>query len=767
MAEALSNTKTAGKLKSVIFYIGTISVFSFIIYLLVRLGTGLEKKEAEVKRVFASISQWHIFKSNFVHNLTEPLSILLIQIIVIIVVARLFGIIFKKINQPAVIGEVLAGIVLGPSLVGTLLPGVSAFLFPEHSLGNLQFLSEIGLILFMFVIGMELDISILKKKASDAVIISHASIIFPFTLGVLLAYFMYERFAMPHINFLSFALFIGISMSITAFPVLARIVQERSLSKTRLGTVAITCAAADDITAWCILAAVIAIVKAGSVVSALCTIVMAVAYVFVMLRVVQPFFKRLGGKYTNKEALSKPVVGIFFTTLLLSSCMTEVIGIHALFGAFMAGVIMPQNVRFRNIFIEKIDDVAQVLLLPLFFVFTGLRTQVGLLDDVYLWQTCIVVILVAVTGKFLGSALAARFIGQSWRESLSIGALMNTRGLMELVALNIGYDLGVLSPQVFTMLVIMAVTTTFMTGPALNLINRVWKDEADTIPETVIRTVRYNILIAFNSPAKGVSLLQLADRLVKKTIDKSVITMLHLSPSNEINQFNLEEYKQESFAPIEKKASELGIPVVSRFKPSLNIDGEIISTANEGHFDLLLIGVGNSVFDGTILGRILGVTTRIINPERLYDTITGKEKLFVNSHFDERTRNILKSAGIPVGIFIDKGYEKLENIFLPIFSISDSFLLIYARKLIHNSGCRIIILDASGVIRQNREIKEAIRSIEHIAPNHIALYQERKIDKEFLEQQDLMLISLDSWKNILNTQSVWLANSPSALVIKP
>lgn len=763
----LSKTGIAGKFKSIFFYTATIGTFSFIIYLLLHLGTGLERQGMEIKKVFAPVSQWHIFKSSFQRNLTEPLSILLIQIIVIIVVARVFAIIFRKMNQPSVIGEILAGIVLGPSLLGAFLPGVSNYLFPVHSLGNLQFLSQIGLILFMFVVGMELDTSVLKKKASDAVIISHASIIFPFTLGVTLAYYMYEQFSLPNINFLSFALFIGISMSITAFPVLARIVQERGLSKTRLGTVAITCAAADDITAWCILAVVIAIVKAGSVISAFYTILMAFAYVLLMLKVVQPFFKKLGDRYSNKEALSKPVVGIFFITLLLSSGMTEVIGIHALFGAFMAGVIMPQNVRFRNIFIEKIDDVAQVLLLPLFFVFTGLRTQIGLLDSANLWLTCIIVILVAIGGKFLGSALAARFMGQNWRESLSIGALMNTRGLMELIALNIGYDLGVLSPQVFTMLVIMAVTTTFLTGPGLNLINKVWKEGNEHIPSTYSQTVTYNILIAFDTPEKGISMLKLANQLVKKTIDNSVITMLHLSPSNEINQFNIEEYKQESFEPVEKKADELNVPIVTRFKPALNIGSEIITNANEGHYDLLIIGVGNSVFDGTILGKILGITTRIINPERLYDSITGKEKLFVNSHFDERTRNILKYTEIPVGIFIDKGYDKLENIFLPIFSISDSFLLIYVRKLIHNSGCRIIILDSAGVIRQNSEIKDAIRSINHIAPNHITLYDQRTIDKEFLEQQDLMLISLGSWKNILNTQSVWLASSPSTLIIKP
>ncbi len=228
---------------------------------------------------------------------------------------------------------------------------------------------------------MELDLKVLRNKAREAVVISHASIIIPFALGVGLAYYIYQNFAPNNVEFHSFALFCGIAMSITAFPVLARIVQERGISKTRLGAIVITCAAADDVTAWCILAAVIAIVKAGSFVSAFYTMVIALAYVGVMLKVVQPFLKRVGDVYSNKEGLSKPIVGIFFATLLLSSYTAEIIGIHALFGAFLAGVIMPSNMNFRTIFIEKVEDISVVMLLPLFFVFTGLRTQIGLLND--------------------------------------------------------------------------------------------------------------------------------------------------------------------------------------------------------------------------------------------------------------------------------------------------------------------------------------------------------------------------------------------------
>ena len=602
--------------KNAIFYIVTILGFSGLIYFVLHRGLALESSKVDQFIPQLSASTWQQFKETFLHNITHPLAILLLQVITIIFVVRMFGLLCKKIRQPSVIGEIVAGVLLGPSFAGLYFPSFSGFLFPAASLANLQFLSQIGLILFMFVVGMELDLKVLKNKAKDAVVISHASMIFPFALGVTLAYFIYARFAPANVKFLSFSLFIGISMSVTAFPVLARIVQERGMSKTRLGAIAITCAAADDITAWCLLAAVIAVVKAGSVLSAFYTILMAAAYVFIMLKLVQPFLKRLGDKYSNKESFSKPVVGIFFITLILSSYATEVIGIHALFGAFLAGVIMPNNVNFRSLFIEKVEDVSVVLLLPLFFVFTGLRTQIGLLNEPHLWLICGLIILVAVSGKFLGSALAAKFVGQSWRESLSIGALMNTRGLMELVVLNIGYDLGVLSPQIFAMLVIMALITTFMTGPALDIINRFMRGRRTiAIPRPVEQTAKYNILVSFSSPQKGVALLQLANTLVKKSIGNTNITMMHLSPSNELNQFNQEEYERESFQPVEAAAKKLQLPVITLFKPSLQIDNEISQTANAGNFDLLLIGIGRSVFEGTLLGKFSALRQKSLTPK--------------------------------------------------------------------------------------------------------------------------------------------------------
>lgn len=261
-------------------------------------------------------------------------------------------------------------------------------------------------------------------------------------------------------------------------------------------------------------------------------------------------------------------------------------------------------------------------------------------------------------------------------------------------------------------------------------------------------------------------MLRLANSFIRKSPENASITALHVSLSNDLNQFNAEEYERDSFQLIQTESQALNLPVVTLFKPTVDIDKEITDTANSGNFDLLLIGIGRSVFEGSLLGRILGFTTKLINPERLYETITGKEPLFENTVFDERTRQLIKTAKVPVGIVIDKNLEEVRNVFVPIFSIHDSFLLVYAQKLIHHSEARIIVLDSSGIIKTHPELKESIRMIEQVAPNHIALQTQPKLDKEFMSQQDLMLISHDSWKKAVETQSIWLTHTPSVLILK-
>lgn len=761
--EALSLMKNH---RNTLFYIIVTGGFSALIYWILGNGKNLEM-DKEFLRPVVENGHWNDFVSSLTLNLHHPLAILLAQIITIIIVARFFGWVFRKIGQPSVIGEIIAGIVLGPSLLGLYFPEFSISLFPVESLGNLQFLSQIGLILFMFVIGMELDLKVLQNRAKEAIVISHASIVIPFALGIGLAYFVYFKFAPEGVAFLPFALFMGIALSITAFPVLARIVQERGIHKTKLGAIVITCAAADDITAWCLLAAVIAIVKAGTFVSSLYIIGLAIAYVLVMLFVVKPFLKKIGELYGTKNSLNKPVVAIFFLTLIISSYCTEIIGIHALFGAFMTGVIMPDITKFRNLFIEKVEDVSVILLLPLFFVYTGLRTEIGLINDPYLWKVTGFIILVAVVGKFFGSALAAKFVGQSWRDSLTIGALMNTRGLMELIVLNIGLDLKVLTPEVFTMMVIMALVTTFMTGPTLNIINFIFKTKDDSVLDEIQSDDKYNILISFGNKEKGKSLLRLANSLIKKQKETSTITAMHLTLSDEVHSYNIEEYEKDRFMPLLQESKVLKQEIITLFQATIDIETNITEIANNGDYDLLLVGLGKSIFEGTLLGKVLGFTTRIINPDRLIDKFIGKEGLFENSPFDERTRQIISKTKTPLGILIDKELQQVNHVFVPVFNPEDSFLIDYAQKLIYNNNSQITVLDVNGHVKTNFVMKSAIDSLEQKYDKNISVVNDKNIKKEFLAKQDLMIISIESWKSLVDSQNVWLSGVPSVLIIKP
>jgi Kef-type K+ transport system membrane component KefB len=405
-------------------------------------------------------------ESNLRQSATNPLSRLFLQLLIIIGASGVVAWIFTRCGQPAVIGEMVAGILLGPSLFGLLAPNAFHFIFAPSSLDTLRLLSQIGVCLFLFTVGMELDVSEVRHKAQTAVVVSHSSIVIPYFLGVALAFFLYSYLAKPGASFLAFALFMGISMSITAFPVLVRILQDRGIFKTSLGSTATACAAVDDVTAWCMLAFVVAIARATSVRGAAFNLGLVLIFIALMLFVIKPKLPSwLGQRALERPDPSKALLAVVFAVVLVSALTTELIGIHALFGAFLAGIVMPTAGGFRDKLVVRVENLSSVLLLPVFFAFTGLRTQIGLLSSAQDWLICLVIIAVATAGKLGGSALAARLTGMKWRESLQLGALMNTRGLMELIALNIGYDMGILSQHIFTMLVIMALITTIMTGP--------------------------------------------------------------------------------------------------------------------------------------------------------------------------------------------------------------------------------------------------------------------------------------------------------------
>jgi Kef-type K+ transport system membrane component KefB len=399
------------------------------------------------------------------------LFLLVLQICLILLVSRVVGTLFRFVGQPRVIGEMAAGIILGPSLLGWIAPGLWSAIFPAPSLGFLNALSQVGLVLFMFIVGLEVSPSELKALGRSALIVSHASITVPFVLGVTLALFLYPRFSTGRVSFLNFSLFLGAAMSITAFPVLARILTERKLLNTTLGLMAIACAAVNDVTGWCVLAAILVPIRAQTAAPTLwITAGGTVAFAFFVIYVLRPLLRGFEQSFQRRGTLDDDKIALLILLVLGSALVTERLGIHLLFGAFLLGAVMPKNQELVAHISGKFESVTVVVLLPLFFAFSGLRTNIGLLHGAEMWFYCGLIVMIAICGKLGGSAIAARASGINWREAAGIGVLMNTRGLMELVILNIGLDIHVISPTLFSMMVIMALTTTFMTTPLLELV---------------------------------------------------------------------------------------------------------------------------------------------------------------------------------------------------------------------------------------------------------------------------------------------------------
>ena len=450
----------------------------------------------------------------------EAVVLVLFEILIIIGSSRLVGLGFRYLNQPLVIGEIVAGIMLGPSLLGIISPQASSWLFPPVTVPFLGVLAQVGLIFFMFLIGLELNPKYLRGQRKVALLVSSLSILLPFVMGTLLSLFLYPVLSNSGVSFVAFCLFMGSAMSITAFPVLARIITEKNLQNTTLGNLALTCAAVDDVTAWCLLAVAIAVANTNSMIAAVPTIICSVIYVGLMLTVGRKFLQRLDIHYERTKRISQSLLAMIYMGVLTSALITELIGIHLIFGAFLLGVIMPKNEGLMHELSIKTEGFVLIFLLPIFFAYSGLRTQVGLLNSPELWLICGLILLVAITGKYFGAYFAARICQIPNREAMALGWLMNTRGLTELIILNIGLNLKVISPLLFTMLVIMALVTTFMTSPLLDLIYRTKKSDASR--EEVIGTQNvgenlvppsYQILVPITNPNTEKGLIEIASSI--------------------------------------------------------------------------------------------------------------------------------------------------------------------------------------------------------------------------------------------------------------
>ncbi len=601
-------------------------------------------------------------------HLNSPILLLLVQIGIVLAASRAMGWLFARIHQPQVMGEMIAGILLGPSLLGWVWPEASETLFPASSIGLLNVLSQLGVILFLFLIGLELDPKLIKNRGHAAVLISHASIFGPFLLGAILTLGLYTQLFndTPRMRFTAVALFMGAAMSITAFPVLARILTERNLHRTRVGAVAITCAAVDDVSAWCMLAFVVAVANSDGLQPGLITAGLSGIYVLVMFFIVRPFLQRLQLYYDRTGRLNQNLVAVVLLLVMASAFATEMIGIHALFGAFLMGAMMPKGSRFIRDLSEKLEDFTVVFLLPIFFAFTGLKTQIGLIDTPQLWGYTLLIIAVACAGKFGGSAIAARVSGFTWRESSAIGILMNTRGLMELLILNIGRELGVITDAVFAMMVIMALTTTAMTTPILHLVYpRKLFGEDETDAANIVKPA-FSVMIPIAAPRSGAALLDLANAIAGVEPNR-LIYALHLRRPVDREAYRAgidpepEPDEQEPLQPLLAQAAKLKVPVEPISFVSRDVPGDISRLAEHRKIDLLLMGFHHAVFSANVLGGTV--------------------------------HRVLSNVEANVAIFVDRGFRGAKKILVPYLgSTHDVLAMELARRLASAPGVEVTVL---------------------------------------------------------------------------
>lgn len=573
----------------------------------------------------------------------DSIVLVLIQIVLVIALSRLVGLAFRRIKQPLVIGEIVAGIMLGPSLLGAIAPMVASTLFPPESISILGVLSQIGLIFFMFLIGLELDPKYLKGGVDLAILISHVSILVPFSLGILLSLLLFPLVSNAGVSFTAFALFLGAAMSITAFPVLARIITENNLQNSRIGSLALTCAAVDDVTAWCLLLVAIAVTRTNSMVGAIPNILEAGLYIGLMIGVGRPLLRQFAVFYRRTGKLTQSMLAVIYICVVISALITETIGIHLIFGAFLLGAVMPKHEGLVRELAQKTEDFVLTCLLPIFFAYSGLRTQIGLLNSPPLWGLCVLVVLVAIVGKYVGTFAAAKVSGLSNRDASALGWLMNTRGLTELIVLNIGLSLGVITPLLFTMLVIMALVTTFMTSPLLERTypKKMMQMEVLEPPPETAEASQYKVLVPVANPNSQQGLIRLAIEIARSQQQPTSVHPLSLIQLEQ--DYVFESLPTEADRLIQAQQEKLRAIVAQ-------LDSEPVEVSN-------IVQVSNNVAK---------TTADIAVREQMNLILLGWHRpAFSSNRLGGRVGQILSTAPVDVAVFIDRQPQRLNRLLIP------------------------------------------------------------------------------------------------------
>jgi len=601
----------------------------------------------------------------------EPIVLVLIQIVIVIGFSRLMGAACRQIQQPLVIGEIIAGILLGPSLLGLIAPDFKLWLFPIETLPYLNILSQIGLIFFMFLIGLELNPKYLSGQLETAILTSHVSILVPFSLGSILALLLYPLVSNADVPFTAFALFLGAAMSITAFPVLARIITENNLQGTKLGTLALTCAAVDDVTAWCLLALAIAVARTETITGAFPTIILAIAYIALMVTFGRKLLQTLLIHYKRTGRLTQLTLAGIYMGIVISAIITELIGIHFIFGAFLLGAVMPKNAGLVKELAEKTEDFVLIFLLPIFFAYSGLKTEIGLLNRPELWLLCGAVLAVAIIGKYVGTYVAARVSGVNNRDASALGWLMNTRGLTELIVLNIGLSLGVITPLLFTMLVIMALVTTFMTSPLLEWTYPKDKIRLDIVEqetpelETESTVPIYRVLVAVANPLTQKGLLNLAIAIAGK--GPAIVHPLSLIEFQENYQFQTTPDQTNRLIKQRRDALENLIETLEPPEIRQNIY-PIVTSAHDVSTETVQIAIADKA-DLIIMG--------------------WHRSAFVDNRLGGRVGKILNNSPVDVAVFVNKQKPQLQSLLVAYAdNIHDDLGFSLALRMLFNNTDR-------------------------------------------------------------------------------
>jgi Kef-type K+ transport system membrane component KefB len=618
------------------------------------------------------------------HSLVaDPLTNFIAQVVAIVALSRLLGLAARRVGQPLVVAEMLAGILLGPSFLGWLWPELAGALFSPDSLQIMGTVSQVGLVLFMFLIGLELEPRMLAGRGPASVAISQVTTAGPFALGAALALYLYERFAAPGISLLTFALFMGAFMSVTAFPVLARILAETRLLRSRVGAVTVACAAAGDLIAWCVLAFVVAAARATGHGGALVTTVLALAYVAAMLLLVRPLVVRLAARVTSADDMSQNVAALVLILVLVSSGLTELMGIHAVFGAFLFGAILPKEGGFARALVEKLEDLIVIALVPLFFAYSGMRTQIGLLDSGHDWAVCGLILVVATVGKAGGGAVAARLAGLSWRESGALGVLMNTRGLMGLIVLNIGLDLGVISSTLFSMMIIMAVVTTVIATPLLAWIypaEAMARDLVDSLAPAgreAERAAGRRVLVCLSHAGAAPGLLEVAAQLAQVDAQARLYA-LHLAATGERPSRHLAAGDDESvpaaLLAAEAYGEERGVAVKTLSFASSDPADDICRVAAVREAELVLLGAHRPLLGSGALGGVVA--------------------------------DVLRQTAAQVAVLIDRGIEAPRRLLVPFRGAPDDRAALLLAGRLAGGGGAVTVLAAGA--RPPRELLDQV-----------------------------------------------------------